>query len=571
MNKKKNFYFKLPTLLLVIVVMVSCNTDNKKENKTNVTIFKNGHILTVDKNFAVVETMAIKNDQIIAVGAESEVLEAIGSVYETYDLKGKTLLPGFIDAHAHIVAGSMLGAMEYVGMERFSTTKEVLEYIANLVKTTQAGEWIGARNWDPSIQDGPSELTSAVLDSISTDHPIFITNASGHLAYANSKAFELANISDDVVNPEGAEFVKDANGELTGVMKNMISFLQVWSANPAMQTFSPVEGILNGSREINEVGITTTSELALGATMGGAAEADMLFNMAESGKLKTRIRAYPFYINENSWDSSKYHMNYGNSLIRLTGFKLVADGSNQGFTGLQRDPYHCCGGHGQAYTSPEELNRLVLDRAKEGWQLALHGNGDQAIDNILDAIENAKNAGIDVASLRPRIEHCSILQNDQIQRMKDLNVSASFLIGHVHYWGTFMRDSVFGPEKVELLDRCVSVEKANISFTLHSDYPVSNPNPLHMIEMAVTRKTWKEPEYVLAPQEKISVESAIRAMTSEAAWQLMSEHEIGSLEVGKLADFVILNEDPLAVDPDIIKNIKIMETWVNGERVYMNK
>ena len=131
-----------------------------------------------------------------------------------------------------------------------------------------------------------------------------------------------------------------------------------------------------------------------------------------------------------------------------------------------------------------------------------------------------------------------------------------------------MRDEVFGPEKAQLLDRCRSVEKAGVSFTLHSDFMVTDPLPLHMIEMAVTRRTWKEPDYVLAPQERISVESAIRAITSEAAWQLFSEKEIGSLEVGKFADLVILDKDPRKVPTDTIKNIKVLETWMDGKQVY---
>ena len=131
-----------------------------------------------------------------------------------------------------------------------------------------------------------------------------------------------------------------------------------------------------------------------------------------------------------------------------------------------------------------------------------------------------------------------------------------------------MRDEVFGEEKSWLLDRCNSLEQAGVGFTLHSDFMVTDPDPLHMIEMAVTRKTWKEPDYVLAPNEVIPVESAIRALTSEAAWQLFSEHEIGSLEAGKLADLVILEKDPRRVDPVAIKDIKVLETWMDGRQVY---
>ena len=139
---------------------------------------------------------------------------------------------------------------------------------------------------------------------------------------------------------------------------------------------------------------------------------------------------------------------------------------------------------------------------------------------------------------------------------------------HVYFWGVWMRDRVFGPERVNLLGRCHSVEEAGVGFTLHSDFMVTDPNPMHMIEMAVTRRTWKEPDFVLNPAEQVSLESAIRALTSEAAWQLFSEHEIGSLEIGKLADFVILEKDPRRVEPDSIRSIRVLETWMNGERVF---
>jgi predicted amidohydrolase YtcJ len=218
--------------------------------------------------------------------------------------------------------------------------------------------------------------------------------------------------------------------------------------------------------------------------------------------------------------------------------------------------------------SRDELKKTAIEQASKGWQLAIHGNGDAAIDNVLDACEAVQEAGVDMRKVRARIEHCSILHDDQIERMKRLGVSASFLIGHVHYWGVAMRDQVFGEQKSQLLDRCRSLEIAGVGFTLHSDFMVTDPDPLHMIEMAVTRKTWKEPEYVLAPDERISVETAIRAVTSEAAWQLFSEHEVGSLEVGKLADLVILDKDPRTVAPDEIKDIRVMETWMDGTQVY---
>lgn len=534
------------------------------------TIFTGGTVLTVDADFSQAEAIAIRGNKILAVGTHNEVSAIAGANAKFVDLDGKTLLPGFVDAHTHVIPGSVLDAlMDYVGMARFATTAEVLNHLSARAAKMPRGEWITARNFDPSVQDGPDALTFTELDAVSTEHPIFVLNASGHLAYANSKAFEIAGISPDVQNPPGAEFVRDGSGRLTGTMKNNVAFLQVLGENPALANIDPVEALIGLLEKWSRFGLTTVSELSLGGLSQSPADASIMWAAANSGRLKARIRAYPFYtIGSDIWDEAGVKPGDGDELARVVGYKLVADGSNQGFTGLQREPYLNTDSRGIAYMSADELKHTAIDRAGKGWQLAIHGNGDAAIDNILDACQAMRDAGIDLAKIRVRIEHCSILHDDQIVRMKELGVSASFLIGHVYFWGVAMRDKVFGEKKTLLLDRCRSVEEAGIGFSLHSDFFVTDPDPLHMIEMAVTRRTWKEPDYVLSPNETVSVESAIRAMTIEAAWQLRSDHEIGSLEVGKLADMVVLDEDPRKVASDDIKNIKILETWMNGEKVF---
>jgi len=542
----------------------------RKVSEAVTTVFSGGTILTVDNKFSQAEALAISGNKILAVGMDMAVRAAAGKNANIVNLDGKTVLPGFIDPHTHVVAGSVVDSvMEYVGMARFGSVTEVLEHLKVLMKEKAPGEWIVVRNFDPSVQVGPDALTFKELDAVSTQHPIFVFNASGHLAYANSKAFKVAGIPADVENPPGAEFVRDKDGKLTGVMKNNVAFLQILSKYPALSEANPVEALVGLLDKWTKFGLTTVSELSLGGLSQSPADVSVLYEAAQSGRLNARIRAYPFYtIGEEAWDDAGVKPGDGDSLVRVAGYKLVADGSNQGFTGLQREPYLNSDSRGLAYMSREDLQAKAIDRAKKGWHLAIHGNGDAAIDNILQACEAIRSAGVDMKNVRVRIEHCSILHDDQIARMKDLGVSASFLIGHVHYWGVAMRDEVFGKEKSQLLDRCNSLEKAGIGFTLHSDFMVTDPVPLHMIEMAVTRKTWKEPNYVLAPDEAISIESAIRALTSEAAWQLFSEHEIGSLEVGKLADFVILEKDPRKVNTDAIKDIKVLETWMDGQQVF---
>lgn len=539
-------------------------------SKHTTTVFTNGKILTVDDDFSEAEAIAVRGNRILAVGTNGDVRAVAGADASVIDLGGKTVLPGFIDAHTHVVSGSVVDAiMDYVGMARYSTVGEVLDHIARRVAETPAGDWLVFRNFDPAVQEGADALTFADLDPISTEHPIFVLNASGHLAYANSKAFEVSGVTNDVEDPPGGEFVRDTAGNLTGTMKNNVAFLKIVENYPAMMEVNPVNGLIGLLDKWTRFGLTTVSELSLGALAQSPADAQVMAAAAQSGRMKARIRAYPFYtIGAEVWDEASIMQGDGNALARIAGYKLVADGSNQGFTGLQREPYLDSDNRGLAYMQPEELTAAALERAEKGWHLAIHGNGDAAIDNILDTCEALRDAGIDMSRVRPRIEHCSILHDEQIKRMKDLGVSASFLIGHVHFWGVAMRDEVFGEEKAQLLDRCRSVEEAGVGFTLHSDFMVTDPNPLHMIEMAVTRRTWKEPDYVLAPEETISVESAIRAMTSEAAWQLFSDHEVGSLEPGKLADMVILDQDPRDVVPDEIKKIKVLETWMDGRQVF---
>jgi predicted amidohydrolase YtcJ len=566
--KTKTIKYNLLLIIILSVLTFSCS--EKKEKKY--TIFYGGTILTVDKGFSEVESLVIEDQKIIATGSHNDLKAKYGNRADLIDLKGHTMLPGFIDPHAHVVSfAPIVFLTEDIGLVKFKTTDEALGHLKDIAAERAPGEWIMASNWDPAVQEGVPALTFKELDDVSTEHPIFILNTSGHLAYANSKAFEVAGIAEDVKNPSGAEYTRDSEGNLNGVIKNNLAFLPIWLSNPKVKELDMSDAITSLLGDFNAYGVTTTSDLSLGAATRTASEFDLLLETSKREDFTARVMAYPLYSLNQEWTDAGVKMYDGNDMAMLTGFKLIADGSNQGFTGLQREEYYSPsqkGNYGVQYMSVEEMLEIAEQRTKEGWQLALHGNGDKAIDNILEVLQILKDKGYDLSTLRPRIEHCSILHDAQIEKMKELGVSASFLIGHVHYWGTFMRDSVFGPEKVQLLDRCASVEKAGISFTLQSDFAVVQPNMLKMVEIAVVRNTFKEPEFILAPQERISVESAIRAITSEAAWQLMVEEKIGSLEVGKYADMVILEEDPRKVEPKRISEIAVLETWLNGKKVY---
>ena len=414
------------------------------------TVFSGGTILTVDGPFSEAEAVAIRGNRILAVGSAAEVRQAAGPDAAHVDFAGLTFLPGFMDPHAHAIAGGALDSIdENVGATRFRTAAEVLKHLRARFAATAPGEWVLARNFEPSLQDGHAALTFAELDAASDEAPVFVLNASGHIAYANRAAFRAAGIPEDVADPPGAEFVRDVCGRLTGEMKNVVAFIRVLSAAPPMGRLDPVEALIGLMAKWNRVGLTTASELSLGTLTNWPADAAVLAAAAASGRLTGRIRAYPFYtIATAAWNAAGVAPGGSDALARVAGFKLVADGSNQGFTDLQREPYLNSTSRGIAYMTPAEMTSLALDRARRGWPLALHANGDAAIEMVLDTCQALRDAGVDLFRVRPRIEHCSMLHDEQIARMRALGVSASFLIGHVQLRGVWMRDRLFGPERV---------------------------------------------------------------------------------------------------------------------------
>jgi predicted amidohydrolase YtcJ len=482
------------------------------------------------------------------------------------------VLPGFIEPHMHFALMAGLGQLEDVGPFREPTFDDTLDALQRLQQVAAAegpDRWVAARQFDPILLEPPRDLTTAELDRIVPDRPAFILNASGHIAYVNSRALQLAAITRDTPDPVGAEYGRSEDGSLNGVMYGQAAFLPVLMLNE--QIIGRMEsGFVEAGRQLGvqaaALGITTLCDQATGG-LAGPGELDAYHAMFEGGRMKARIRAYA-YSEQPGWDEAGVEPGQGDALMRVAGWKIVTDGSNQGFTGRQRSPYHTRDTVGLYYVEPADLREMVIERGHRGWPLSLHGNGDAAIDSILDAVEAARDDGVDVRTLRCRIEHCSILHDDQIQRMQDLGMVPSFLINHVHYWGHVMRDQVFGPDKVLLLDRCRAVEGAGLTWVMHTDAPVSPLGSLHKIRVAVARDLWKEPGTILAPDERVSVESAIRSVTRNAAWACHSEQEIGSLEAGKLADFVVLEDDPRRVEPTAISDIGISETWMNGELVF---
>jgi predicted amidohydrolase YtcJ len=537
------------------------------ENTTR--LYYGGPILSMDADFTMLEAIAFQGERILATGKLKDVRAKAGADAEVIDLQGRCLMPGFIDPHTHILLGAVLDqTMTYVGIAQFENVPQVIGKLHELAAEAENGAWIAARNFDPMLQATGEPLTRDTLDTVTMRHAILILNASGHIAYANSLAMERAGISETSDDPPGARLVRDAAGRLTGEIQGATAVGRLFAAWPGMRSLSPITQMRATCQRFAALGLTTLSELSLGNMSRGPGDMSVLEQAASGDGLAQRVRAYVFHAYLDAFEADGKGMDYGTPEARISGLKLIADGSNQGFTGLQREAYLGREDTGIAYITIDKMKEVIREYAPRGWQIAIHGNGDRAIDNILDAIEAVRGEGVDVSRARFRIEHCSILHDDHIVRMKAMNVSASFLMAHVYYWGCAMRDHVFGEAKASLLDRCASAERAGVGYTVHSDFFVTDPDPLNLVQTAITRKTWREPDYALNASEGASVRMALRAITSEAAWQLGSEHEIGSLEAGKFADFVILDRSPLAVDAEQLRGLRVVETWKGGVRTF---
>jgi predicted amidohydrolase YtcJ len=529
------------------------------------TIFINGTVIPMP-GVAPVSALAIGGGKVLAAGSQSALAGLKTKNTKIVDLDGRTLLPGLVDPHNHVILSSIyLELLNDIGYTNYPTRAKLIDAMRGFASRTPPGQWLNFSNFDNLLQGG--DLSRQELDTVSTQHPMFVWYTNGHDACLNSKALEMGNVPENIGEiPGGGHYGRGPDGKLNGLIYEMPLILKyVGMCLPKITPQIAIKAVREFTRAVSAVGNTFVHE-------PGTVRAEWLEPYAKlSNGLPCRVSCSIIY--EDRKGLAPYmKMGFGakavqfpNSMLTVYGIKIVGDGSDQTETGAQTVPYMNTTSKGSPNYDAAQLKQMVADVKAMGMPVQIHCNGDYAQDIALDAIEAAY--GSSTALGINRIEHSTMARADQVQRMKKLNVQPSFLMNHVRLYGTAYRDEIFGPERAMNADPTGWCVKNGLPFTLHTDSPCSPLGPLNLVETAVTRRCIID-NSIIGKDQAITVDQALRAVTIDAARQCGMGDRIGSLEKGKEADITILEDNPYKVDPDTISKIKVSETWVAGQKKF---
>ncbi|GAA4652443.1 amidohydrolase [Kistimonas scapharcae] len=529
-------------------------------------VFINGHILTMDDDNTVLEAMHLKGDRIVATGKTQAILQQAGKQANIIDLHGQTVTPGFIEAHGHFPGSGLKAVAEDVSSPPVGTVLtigDVLKRLRQRASEIPPGEWVIGYGFDDSLVAEHRFMTREELDTVSTEHPVFVLHVSAHMAVINSQAQTIAGIDQDTVNPDGGEIVRNASGAFTGLLLE--------TAHDPVRDMAFDFSIL---KNLTIVQTSVDDYVSQGVTTVQSGKATESFYrplnlLSRLGVIPQRVIVWPDLDLAKAIDAGKIARHQSDKLS-LGALKLTTDGSIQGYTGYLSAPYHqtpsqrAADFRGEPVMRADELSRLVSEWHDKGWQLALHANGDAAIDNVLSAVEAAQNAS-PRSDARHVIVHAQMSRHDQLEKMQSLGVTPSFFPAHVYYWGDRHNALFLGAERAARISPLKSADEYGVRYSIHLDTPVVPIQPLLLAWSAVQRET--SGGEVLGPEERIGVMQALRAITIDAAWQVFQKDNRGSLEAGKYADFVVLSDNPL-VNASRLHQLAVEQTWIGGVPVY---
>lgn len=514
-----------------------------------------GNLITVDSVHPRAQAMAVLNGRIVAVGSSRDIKKLVGQRTQILDLHGKTVTPGFIDCHMHpspiYPEGSPYRTVP-LGPQNVRNMDELIAALRKQAALVPKGYWVNGERYD-DIKLG-RHPTREDLDRVSTDHPIRISHVSGHLEVVNSLALKNAGITKDTPNPPGGAFDREPDGTPNGVCRESAKVGIGSSPNLHPDHQATIDGLKACINNFLSKGITSASD--------AAASPESLTNYQDVQAQGCPIRMNVMLMHNFLPLVTGLGLNhpFDNGRIRLGTFKFFHGNSFSGRTCWVSQAYAGRPGYFgiPPATTQDQLNADILAVHKAGFQVAVHSNGDREIDMVLTAFEHAQKA-FPRPDPRFRIEHCSVCTPEILRRAKQIG---AVLVFHSYMWENGDKLSEFGADRYDWLAPMARAKSMGIHVTSHSDYSVSAADPLLRIQDLVTRRT--STGVVVGNGQCISAEEAIRVWTLDAAYATFAEKEVGSLEVGKRADFVILGADPTKRDPLKIRLIPVSATYIDG-------
>jgi len=534
-------------------------------------------VITLDARDTLAGGVAVAEGRVLAVGTREDMLALRGPRTEVTELGGRALLPGFVDAHSHL----HLTAEKLATADLCPAPLGPIRCIADLQhalggharrEKIAPGDWIVGMGYDDTAMAEGRHPTRDDLDPVSSEHPILVFHVSGHFCAANSRALAAGGVDATTLDPPGGVVRRRAGGaEPDGVFEEAAMVL-MRGAMPRLADAEIADRLVRAAHHYAAHGITTAQEAAL-LSVGVAR---VLGDLAGEGRLPIDVVAYPIWTCADAIFACGADRQGPAGSFRLGGLKLILDGSIQGYTGYLSRPYHVAPGDARPGTDAcycgypfmggaDEVAAWVAKAFERGLPLHAHCNGDAAVDLLIEAVRRATNdhPGVD---RRTVIVHAQTIREDQLDAACELGLVPSFFPSHVYYWGDRHLARFLGPDRAPRISPMRSAQRRGMRFTIHTDSPVVPVDPLHLLWTAVNRVT--AAGVPLGPDQRIGVAEALRAMTIDSAWVLFEESQKGSIEPGKLADFVVLSEDPLAVDPMRLRALQVVETIKAGRTIH---
>lgn len=525
-------------------------------------IVVNGKIRLMDAKNSTVAAIAVKGNSIVAIGTTAQIRRLAGRTTKVIDLKAKTIIPGFNDAHVHF---SETGAqLSSVDLRDAKTPQQFVERIKAFAAKLPKGRWILGGKWDHENWT-PNDLpTAAMIDSVTPDNPVFIDRLDGHMALANSLAMQFAKVDKNTKDVAGGEIVRNADGIPTGVFKDA-AMNYFTPAIPAPSWEQRLESAQAATDHAASLGVTSVQDMSAGTDVGVYQE------LLRRGTLKTRVYGCSPLGDYQRWEKTGVRAAFGDAMLRVGCLKGYADGSLGSTTAWFFTPYlDAPSSVGLASDEIPKTPELVLAADKAGLQVNIHAIGDRANDEILDIFAKTERAN-GVKDRRFRIEHAQHLRQEDIKRFGGQKVVASMQPFHIiddgrWAWKRLDENRLKGTYAFRTL-----LDSGGV-LAFGSDSPVAPLNPLWGVYAAVTRRTLddKNPNGWV-PEQKITIAETVRAFTWGSAYAEFQDKVKGTLEVGKLADFIVLSEDIFTIDPVKIQDVKVLMTFVDGKMVYEAK